>query len=116
MSAKYITQPNLWYFEDSGSAYDISQTDDRVKDGDILVVPSEKAVAIMVEAWPIIIDGFDEDLQHDTAFDGPLEHTADWDSVFYGKYAPAIEAWCHVPYIFEPRFKATWLPDYLMSR
>jgi hypothetical protein len=45
--------PNVWIFAcTSGDAYDITQTDDRVKDGDVLIVPSEGIVGVMVEAWP----------------------------------------------------------------
>lgn len=64
--------PRVHRFESTGDAYDSSQTgyfdpevpldpDDydkgliEVADGDVLVVESEKAVAVMVEAWPVAI-------------------------------------------------------------
>jgi hypothetical protein len=40
-------------FHSSGEAYDTSQTSDAIRDGDVLLVPSEKRVAVLVEAWPI---------------------------------------------------------------
>lgn len=42
-------------FESSGEAYDCSQTCDAISDGDVLLVPSEGRVAVLVEAWPVIV-------------------------------------------------------------
>jgi hypothetical protein len=43
-------------FDSSGAAYDASQCDDRIKDGDLLVVPSEKLVGILYEvAYPVAV-------------------------------------------------------------
>lgn len=39
-------------FKTTGSAYNASQTHDEIHDGDVLHVPSENAIAIMVSAWP----------------------------------------------------------------
>jgi len=39
-------------YNSTRDAYDISQYDDDVKDGDILIVPSEGVVGILVQAWP----------------------------------------------------------------
>lgn len=50
-----IGYPKLHTFESSGEAYDVSQCDEQISDGDVLSVPSEQAVAILVEAWPIAI-------------------------------------------------------------
>jgi hypothetical protein len=41
-------------FPDSRTAYDASQTNDDIRDGDVLLVPSEGNVAILVQAWPTI--------------------------------------------------------------
>ena len=37
------------------AAYDITQTSDEIKDGAILIVPSESVVGVMVKAWPTAI-------------------------------------------------------------
>jgi hypothetical protein len=47
--------PKLHTFETTGEAYDASQTDDRIRDGDILHVPTEDVVGILLEAWPVAI-------------------------------------------------------------
>lgn len=58
--------PRVHRFPSTGDAYDSSQSmcfcddgDDghEVEDGDVLVVASEGAVAVLVEAWPTSIDG-----------------------------------------------------------
>lgn len=41
--------------ESSGDIYDITQTSDKIKDGDVLVCMSEKVIAVMIEAWPTAI-------------------------------------------------------------
>lgn len=47
--------PKIHMFEDTGEAYDSSQCWDEIKDGDILSVPNERAVAVLIEAWPVAI-------------------------------------------------------------
>jgi hypothetical protein len=42
-------------FDSTGEAYDESQCDDAIHDGDVLVVASEGVVGILVKAWPIAI-------------------------------------------------------------
>jgi hypothetical protein len=42
-------------FCSTGEAYDASQCDDAIKDGDVLVVADERVVGILVEAWPVAI-------------------------------------------------------------
>ena len=46
---------NVWYFRDSGEAYDATQVDERIKNGDVLIVPSEKVAGVLVEAWPVAV-------------------------------------------------------------
>lgn len=47
----------------SGSVYDLTQCDETIKDGDVLVVPANAAethgglVGILVEAWPMVVHG-----------------------------------------------------------
>jgi len=83
--------PEIHRFYSSGEAYDASQTHNEIHDGDVLVVERENAIAILVSAWPVIFEGYDEDLQHNTAFDGPLHHSADWHELDGGKYTPSVE-------------------------
>lgn len=42
-------------FYDSGEAYDASQCSDHIHDGDVLLVPREGRVAVLVEAWPVLV-------------------------------------------------------------
>lgn len=47
--------PNVHIFESSGEAYDLTQTDDNIKDGDVLVIPNEGIIGILFEAWPAAV-------------------------------------------------------------
>lgn len=47
--------PNSHIFSSSGEAYDLTQTDDGIKDGDVLVIPDEGIIGILIEAWPAAI-------------------------------------------------------------
>lgn len=40
------------FFRSSGEAYDDSQCFDEIADGDLLVIPSEGVIGILVKAWP----------------------------------------------------------------
>jgi len=42
-------------FCSSGEAYDATQTDDAINDGDVLVVPNEQLAGILIEAWPVAV-------------------------------------------------------------
>lgn len=42
-------------FTSSGEAYDASQCRNDIRDGDVLSVPSERVVGILIEAWPTAI-------------------------------------------------------------
>jgi hypothetical protein len=48
--------PKVHTFNSTGEAYDASQTHEEIKDGDVLSVPSEGAVAFLTEAWPVALD------------------------------------------------------------
>lgn len=50
-----ITNPSVHILDDSGSGYDQTQTDDEIKNGDVLVIASEGVVGILMKAWPIAI-------------------------------------------------------------
>lgn len=47
--------PSIHTFESTGDAYDTSQCCDQIKDGDVLYVPSENAIAILCKAWPVAL-------------------------------------------------------------
>jgi hypothetical protein len=55
MKQKGRTVPKIHTFESTGMAYDMSQCSDEIHDGDILSVPNERAVAVLIEAWPTAI-------------------------------------------------------------
>lgn len=61
-------------FSSTGEAYDASQTHDDIRDGDVLSVESERAVAVLIEAWPVAIS-------ENTGEFHPPGATFDWDSV-----------------------------------
>lgn len=48
--------PRIHSFASSGEAYDASQTHEDIADGDILLVPSERACAVLVSAWPTAVE------------------------------------------------------------
>ena len=47
--------PNIWTFEDTGRAYDCSQSSDVIKDGDILVAIRDRVVGFLCQAWPVAV-------------------------------------------------------------
>lgn len=56
MAAIIDTDKGEHYFASSGSAYDMSQCDDRIKDGDVLVVRDEKVVGLLFDvAYPVAV-------------------------------------------------------------
>jgi hypothetical protein len=42
-------------FDSTGDAYDASQTDESISNGDVLVVESERVVGVLVDAWPVAV-------------------------------------------------------------
>jgi len=50
--------PKIHEFQSSGEAYDASQVSDEISHGDILVVASENAVAVLDKAWPVAVTEF----------------------------------------------------------
>lgn len=55
-SAGFGSGPRAHIFEDgTGDAYDTTQCDESIRNGDVLVVSSEGVVGIMLEAWPTAI-------------------------------------------------------------
>lgn len=52
---KLITSPNVHAFESTRDAYDAVNSDESIRDGDVLVVARESVVGIAVSAWPTAI-------------------------------------------------------------
>lgn len=67
-------------FPDSGTAYNASQTDDNIRDGDVLLVPSEGNAAVLVQAWPTTAFGTDPGAFH------RLDDHTDWKQFDDGTY------------------------------
>lgn len=72
--AKTITSPSVHRFDDTGDAYDSTQCDDSIKDGDVIVVESEGVVGVLIQAWPVAVTEKHGDLHT------PVEGF-DWESV-----------------------------------
>lgn len=53
--------PQQHLFDSTSDAYNASQCDDNIKDGDVLVVPSEGVIGFMYGAWPIAVVYADDD-------------------------------------------------------
>jgi len=45
----------IHYFDDTGEAYDASQCDDKIKDGDVLVGLDDQVVGFLFQAWPVAV-------------------------------------------------------------
>ncbi len=73
---------HTWNDLSTGEAYDRTQWDDEVKDGDIIVCNEGKSVAILVEAWPTLVKG-EEGEFHTFMRDGT------WQTLDGGKYVEA---------------------------
>jgi hypothetical protein len=77
--------PMIHEFYNTGQAYDASQCRDDIKDGDILIVPNEGAIAILCAAWPTAIT-------NDTAGEHFHQTTEDfsWESEDNRQYLPSV--------------------------
>jgi hypothetical protein len=72
------------FFDSSNWAYDMSQCDEQIMDGDLLIIPSEGIVAILVKAWPMA-------LTEETGEN--LHYTRDeWSSIEGGRYLEIVRA------------------------
>ncbi|MFJ1529701.1 hypothetical protein ACIOFV_14950 [Streptomyces mirabilis] len=52
---KLARLPKVHRFSDTSEAYDASQCSEAIRDGDVLVVESERVVGFLDEAWPVAI-------------------------------------------------------------
>ena len=50
-----ITDPRVHSFGDTREAYDASMCDSEIRDGDVLVIASEKVVGFLNKAWPVAL-------------------------------------------------------------
>src|SRR5262245_2876928 len=84
--------PRLHFFTSTGTAYDYSQTNEGIEDGDILVCPSEGAIAIMCGAWPVAITQAHRGRHfHVFKTEDDAAYAENWESdPEYRKYAPAV--------------------------
>lgn len=65
-------------FRSTGQAYDALQCDDTIRNGDVLVVRSERVIGIALEAWPVAITP-----EHG-AFHTLADPTDDWSDMQQG--------------------------------
>lgn len=61
MSKKVIEDPKVHVLDEE--AYAETQTNDKIKDGDVLVVPSVGVIGVLVSAWPVAVVFENEDYQ-----------------------------------------------------
>lgn len=78
--------PEIHSFESSGEAYNASQTRESISDGDLLLVPSEKSVAILFKAWPTLAAGSKGDAFHTINDDDFGSEAEAWYALEYGGY------------------------------
>jgi hypothetical protein len=69
-------------FPDCRTAYDCSQTDDDIRDGDVLLVPSEGRAAVLLQAWPTLAYGTEPGCFHTLA-------DTNWTRLDGGHYLPS---------------------------
>lgn len=55
MTQATITDPAIHVFDSTGEAYDDTQTRDDIRDGDVLLIPSEGVVGFLNAAWPVAV-------------------------------------------------------------
>jgi hypothetical protein len=100
MDKKAITLPIRIHvgFQTQGEAYDATQTDDTIRDGDIVVTELGTA-AILVSAWPTLVGKEHESPQY-RAFH-QLAEDVTWDTIDDGRYIASklvYQAWISEPY------------------
>jgi hypothetical protein len=98
----------------SAEVYAFTQTSDAVKDGDVLVVPDEHVVGVLIGAWPVAVsdetgafhptqDGFDWSQVEWAPDTDPRDYTASHDAA----RAEILQAWDG-----EPTNSVVWGPAY----
>ncbi|WP_199570569.1 hypothetical protein [Streptomyces murinus] len=78
-----VTGPKVHRFDSTGDAYDATQWNDEIRDGDVLVVESEGVVGILRSAWPAALTPANGELHKLTAPAGEVDG---------GRYAASVAA------------------------
>ena len=81
-------------FADSGEAYNATQTDENIHDGDI-VETQDGSAAILMQAWPVSIKG-------DAGQFHTLAEGASWDTLEGGRYKSAVDSYLGKTSSYEP--------------
>jgi hypothetical protein len=50
-----VTGPRVHHFDSTREAYNATQWNDEIRDGDVLVITSEKVIGVLNEAWPFAL-------------------------------------------------------------
>lgn len=50
-----MSQPTVHRFSDTGTAYDATQTDDKIRHGDVVLIKSAHVVGVLLLAWPTAV-------------------------------------------------------------
>jgi hypothetical protein len=74
----------VFVFDSTGDAYDSSQCLDQIKDGDLLIVPSEKVAGFLVQAWPCAVTD-------ELGVFHALAEDLSWDEFEGGQYAASAK-------------------------
>ena len=74
----------IHYFGSTGEAYDASQCADNIHDGDLLVVPAERVIGVLIEAWPTAVTD-------ESGHFHRLGETMTWEELDGGKYLAAAQ-------------------------
>lgn len=79
--------PKAHCFYGAGEAYDSSQCDDSISDGDLLIIPETKTVGFLYQAWPVEVSGDTEGVFH-------LPADEDWEMFLLKNptYRPSYDA------------------------
>lgn len=76
-------KPTVHTFKSTAEAYDASQSDDEIRDGDVLVGRSEAVVGVLVGAWPTAVTARHGSFHY-------LRPSVTWDSVEGGRYNDSV--------------------------
>lgn len=95
------TEPRVFRFSSTGVAYDHSQVLDHIRDGDVLSVPDEMVVGVLIEAWPVSI-------KPNCGQFHTLELTSNWEAIpsmtdgevkdYSASYAAALKEYNRIRY------------------
>jgi hypothetical protein len=81
-------EPKVHLFETEREAYDASQCDERISDGDVLLAVEASSAAILIRAWPTLVE-IGERGAKPTEFDR-LKKEIHWENVEGGRYLASL--------------------------